>query len=203
VNLEGVAVASVVWDDACGGEHCGACSMLINGRAGLACKTQIEDLAEPVCLEPLSAFAVIRDLVVDRRPVSDNLYRVAAHTRFDGFVPVNTDPALPARAMDSLTLDLMTCTQCAVCLDACPNYGDTSKFLGPMVVAQVYRYNQLPNGAPDGANRLQRLMQGGGIEDCGNVQNCVKVCPEGIPLTQAIGRLKWQVTGEWVKRVFE
>ena len=31
-------------------------------------------------------------------------------------------------------------------------------------------------------------MAEGGIQVCGNAQNCVKVCPKEIPLTTAIAR---------------
>jgi len=29
-------------------------------------------------------------------------------------------------------------------------------------------------------------MGPGGVSDCGNAQNCVKVCPKHIPLTESI-----------------
>jgi succinate dehydrogenase / fumarate reductase iron-sulfur subunit len=35
-------------------------------------------------------------------------------------------------------------------------------------------------------DRLHALMEEGGISDCGNAQNCVQVCPKGIPLTESI-----------------
>ena len=31
-------------------------------------------------------------------------------------------------------------------------------------------------------------MEEGGIQVCGNAQNCVAVCPKKIPLTTSIGR---------------
>jgi succinate dehydrogenase / fumarate reductase iron-sulfur subunit len=34
--------------------------------------------------------------------------------------------------------------------------------------------------------RLDAIMGVGGIADCGKAQNCVKVCPKGIPLTESI-----------------
>ena len=33
-----------------------------------------------------------------------------------------------------------------------------------------------------------------GITGCGNAQNCVKVCPKGIPLTRAIAELNRDTT---------
>ena len=45
-------------------------------------------------------------------------------------------------------------------------------------------------------------MGPGGITDCGNAQNCVKVCPKDIPLTQAIGELGRQTTIQWLRDLF-
>ena len=38
------------------------------------------------------------------------------------------------------------------------------------------------------SERLDALMEPGGIQVCGNAQNCVAVCPKSIPLTTSIGR---------------
>ena len=37
--------------------------------------------------------------------------------------------------------------------------------------------------------RLRALMEPGGTTDCGNAQNCVKVCPKEVPITWAIGKV--------------
>ncbi len=36
--------------------------------------------------------------------------------------------------------------------------------------------------------RLDALTDDGGIQVCGNAQNCVAVCPKEIPLTTSIAR---------------
>ena len=49
---------------------CGSCGMLINGKPGLACNTQILDVTETaLTLAPLPNFAIIRDLVPDLVPM--------------------------------------------------------------------------------------------------------------------------------------
>ena len=45
-------------------------------------------------------------------------------------------------------------------------------------------------------------MGEGGITDCGNAQNCVKVCPKGIPLTESIAAIGRAVTKHAFKRFF-
>src|SRR3981189_2167447 len=44
---------------------CGSDAMNINGRNGLACVTNLNDVKEPVELCPLPGLPVIRDLIVD------------------------------------------------------------------------------------------------------------------------------------------
>jgi succinate dehydrogenase / fumarate reductase iron-sulfur subunit len=43
-------------------------------------------------------------------------------------------------------------------------------------------------------DRLDALEGPGGVSDCGNAQNCVKVCPKQIPLTESIGDMGRAVT---------
>src|SRR5919202_1682767 len=52
----------------CRSAICGSCNMRINGRARLACKTQVSSLArdgEEIVVEPAGNMPVIKDLIVD------------------------------------------------------------------------------------------------------------------------------------------
>jgi fumarate reductase iron-sulfur subunit len=49
----------------CSHGYCGSCSMVINGRPGLACKTLTKNLSAEITLAPLPGFAIIGDLAVD------------------------------------------------------------------------------------------------------------------------------------------
>ena len=70
-TIDGDKVAPVAWDCNCLEEVCGACTMVINGRARQACSALVdrllEDNSEEIELRPMQKFPVIRDLVVDRR----------------------------------------------------------------------------------------------------------------------------------------
>jgi succinate dehydrogenase / fumarate reductase iron-sulfur subunit len=44
---------------------CGSDAMNINGKNGLACLTDIDELKQPIVLRPLPGLPVIRDLIVD------------------------------------------------------------------------------------------------------------------------------------------
>lgn len=183
-------------------EVCGACAMLINGRPRPACSTLVESLVEPVALEPLSKFPVIRDLVVDRTALFESLQRVRAWIEIDGVWDAHHGaPRISPQAW-SEDYVYSRCMSCGCCLEACPQYGPGSDFLGPAALAQVRLMNNHPTGAYQKDDRLHAIMAEGGLSDCGNAQNCVRVCPKKIPLTTAIGELGREVTLQLLRELF-
>ena len=72
-------------------EVCGACSMVINGRARQSCSAIVDQLEQPIRLEPMSTFPVIRDLQVDRSRMFDNLKRMKAWIPIDGTYDLDQD----------------------------------------------------------------------------------------------------------------
>ena len=66
VTREGKPTTPLTYDSNCLEEVCGSCAMLINGRARMACSALVDNLEQPIRLEPLSKFPVVRDLAVDR-----------------------------------------------------------------------------------------------------------------------------------------
>ena len=74
--------------------------------------------------------------------------------------------------------------------------------MGPQIMAQVRLFNDNPTGKMQKAKRLRPLMEEGGISDCGNAQNCVKVCPKKVPLTDSIAAIGRDVTQQALKDLF-
>ena len=95
---------------------------------------------------------------------------------------------------------------CGCCLEACPQYlkielerhdGETDAALrrsartrrttaassAPTPSARRCSSTRNPTGQNNAGERLDALMAEGGIQVCGNAQNCVAVCPKKIPLT--------------------
>jgi len=56
VNTRGERVNPVVWECNCMEEVCGACAMLVNGVPRQACAALIDELEQPIVLEPLTKF---------------------------------------------------------------------------------------------------------------------------------------------------
>ncbi|MCH7923952.1 MAG: 4Fe-4S dicluster domain-containing protein, partial [Planctomycetes bacterium] len=89
---------------------------------------------------------------------------------------------------------LSRCMTCGWCVEACPQFNDASPFIGPAAISQVVFFNAHATGRVDRDDRLALLTGRGGIADCGNSQNCVKVCPKDIPLTDSIAKAGREAT---------
>lgn len=201
VNVKGEDTTAVVWESVCLEEVCGACSMVVNGKPQQACSSLIDQLEQPIRLSPLKTFPVIRDLWVDRQRMFDALKKVKAWIPIDGTYDLGPGPRMPEKTRQ-WAYELSKCMTCGCCLEACPNVNDKSKFIGPAPIQQVRLFNAHPTGNMNKEERLAAIMDDGGITNCGNSQNCVQVCPKGIPLTTSIAHLNRETTIQSFKNFF-
>ena len=77
-----------------------------------------------------------------------------------------------------------------------------SDFIGAAAISQVRLFNAHPTGKMNKHERLDALVGPGGISECGNAQNCVRVCPKHIPLTDSIADIGGQVSFHVIKKMF-
>jgi len=201
VNAEGKKTTPVNWDMNCLEEVCGACSMVINGTPRQSCTALIDQLEQPIRLAPMNTFPVVRDLIVDRSRMFDSLKRIKAWIPIDGTYDLGPGPRMPERKRQ-WAYELSKCMTCGVCLEACPNVNSKSNFIGPAFLSLVRLYNAHPTGAMNKDERLEALMDDGGISNCGNSQNCVEVCPKGIPLTTSIAAMNRATNIQMFKNFF-
>ncbi|GAB4299721.1 MAG: succinate dehydrogenase iron-sulfur subunit [Myxococcota bacterium] len=203
VTSSGDETTPVVWESNCLEEVCGACAMVINGKPRQACSTLVDKLEQPIELKPLSKFALIRDLMVDRQPMFEALKRVKAWTPIDGLYDLGAGPKVDMnQALEAY--DLSRCMTCGNCMEACPQYNVRSEFIGPAPISQARLFNMHPTGKVLKRERLKALMGPDGISECGNAQNCVEACPKEIPLTTSIAQIARDTTLEgvfgWLRR---
>ncbi len=219
VTMDGRAVAPVAWDCNCLEEICGACTMVINGRVRQACSALVDrllaDNPQEIELRPMTKFPVVRDLVVDRSRLFRALQRVRAWIDVDGYQDQGAGPRV-SREDQEQAYPLSQCMSCGCCLEACPQYtkievlqqaGESAAeaqarteaaydhgFMGAHAISQAVLFNTHPTGQMAASQRLEQLTAEGGIQVCGNAQNCVAVCPKQIPLTTSIARAGRAVT---------
>jgi succinate dehydrogenase / fumarate reductase, iron-sulfur subunit len=227
-NSEGKKVAPVAWDCGCLEEVCGSCTMVINGRVRQSCSALVdrllEDDANEIELRPMSKFPVVRDLSIDRSRLFRSLERVKAWVPVDGYYDMGAGPRI-SRDLQEQNYPLSQCMSCGCCLEACPQFnkieiqrqpGETDleytarknaaydeEFVGPHAISQAMLFNSHPVGKNMANERMEALTAPGGIQACGNAQNCVAVCPKEIPLTTSIARAGRAATIYSIKKIFD
>jgi succinate dehydrogenase / fumarate reductase iron-sulfur subunit len=227
-SLDGRRVAPVTWDCNCLEEVCGSCTMLINGRTRMACSALVDRLlvedGDEIELRPMSKFPVVRDLVVDRRRLFRGLEKVKAWVPVEGSYDLGPGPRISPEEQED-AYPLSTCMSCGCCLEACPQYtkveavrrdGESDAefetrrkaafdagFVGAHAISQAILFNAHPTGRMIADERMEAMTRQGGIQMCGNAQNCVSVCPKSIPLTRSIARAGRAATVWALKKLFD
>lgn len=226
-DVDGKHVAPVAWDCNCLEEVCGACTMVINGKVRQSCSALVDNLLKDnpgeIELQPMSKFPVLRDLMVDRSRLFRALQKVEAWIPVDGYYDMGPGPR-QSPGLQEQTYPLSECMSCGCCLDACPQYlkievtreeGESEAdfearkraaydegFIGAHAISQAMLFNMNPTGKMQAGERLDALMDEGGLAVCGNAQNCVAVCPKKIPLTTSIARAGRATTVRMVQKWF-
>jgi succinate dehydrogenase / fumarate reductase iron-sulfur subunit len=190
----------------CKAGKCGSCSAEINGRPRLMCMTRLGDLpeGEPVTVEPMRAFPVVRDLVTD---VSVNFRIKPGITPFTPRPPDAPDGTWRMAQQDvDRVQEFRKCIECFLCQDVCHVLRDHrmhDQFIGPRFLVYAAALEMHPL---DVADRREALRGAHGIGLCNITKCCTNVCPEHITITDnAIIPLKERVVDRYfdpIRRLF-
>src|SRR5450755_171604 len=94
-TASGEKVTPVVWECVCLEEVCGSCTMVINGKVRQSCTALVDQIApngETITLEPMTKFPLVRDLIVDRSRMFNDLKKVKAWIQLDGSYELGPGP---------------------------------------------------------------------------------------------------------------
>lgn len=178
----------------CKAAKCGSCSAEVNGRPKLMCKTRMDALPldQPVTVNPLKTFPVIKDLVTD---VSWN-YRM--NQKIPPFTPrEGAEWKMRQEEVDRVQ-EFRKCIECFLCQDVCHVLRDHEKkaeFGGPRLFVRAAGLEMHPL---DGLNRTSMLREQLGVGFCNITKCCTEVCPEDIHITDnAIIPLKERIVDEY------
>jgi succinate dehydrogenase / fumarate reductase iron-sulfur subunit len=196
----------VAFDHDCREGICGACGVVIDGEAHgpertTTCQLHMRSFkdGDTITVEPwrAKAFPVVKDLVVDRgafdRIIQSGGY-ISAPT---GTAPDAHANPIPKPDADR-AFDAATCIGCGACVAACPN---ASGML--FTAAKVTHLGMLPQGQPERASRVVKMINQHDEEDfggCTNIGECAAVCPKGIPL-DTISQLNRDLLGSLSKGI--
>jgi len=204
IQAESANDLAVRWN--CKAGKCGSCSAEVNGNPRLMCMTRLNDLPldEPVTVEPMKAFPVIKDLV------TDVAWNFAAKRTIKPFKPRPPDAAdgtwrIAQEDVDRVQ-EFRKCIECFLCQDVCHVLRDherTDAFAGPRFMVRIASLEMHPL---DTVSRSRYLKEQAGIGFCNITKCCTEVCPESIHITDnAIIPLKERVVDDFydpVRRVW-
>jgi succinate dehydrogenase / fumarate reductase iron-sulfur subunit len=178
----------------CKAGKCGSCSAEINGHPKLMCMTRLSELPldQPVTIEPMRTFPLIRDLVTD---VSWNYEVKKTIKKFKPRPPDAADGTWRMQQDDVERIqEHRKCIECFLCQDVCHVLRDHhkhSEFIGPRFLTYTAALEMHPL---DSADRVVDLKEKHGIGYCNITKCCTVVCPEEIRITDnAIIPLKERV----------
>lgn len=180
----------VAFDSDCREGICGSCGLMINGMAHgpdsgtTACQLHMRRFkdGDTIVVEPwrARAFPVIKDLIVDRSAF-DRIISAG------GYVSVNTGAAPDANAVlvprdtAEQAMDTAACIACGACVAQCKN-ASAALFTS----AKITQLALLPQGHPERAERVRRMvaqMDYEGFGNCSNEGECEAVCPKEISIS--------------------
>jgi succinate dehydrogenase / fumarate reductase, iron-sulfur subunit len=163
----------------CKAAKCGCCSAEINGRPRLMCKSRLDEfpLSEPIRVEPMRAFPLVRDLVTD---VSWN-YEV--EKQIPPFSPKEDAEWLFGQEDVDRMAEFRKCIECFLCQDVCHVLREHDLKLGYFGPRFMVRVAALEMHPLDDVDRTELLEREGGIALCNITKCCSDVCPEGIRIT--------------------
>ncbi|MFH1123525.1 MAG: 2Fe-2S iron-sulfur cluster-binding protein [Pseudomonadota bacterium] len=169
---------------ACRVNMCGSCGMVINGKEGLACKTNVSDLAKnrEITLRPLNHFPIIKDLVVDMDPFFEKWE--AALCYFDPKERAADPAVIPPDSKERRAIGLATeCVACGCCVSSCTMVNYHEGYAGPAALNRAFT---LLMDSRDGLydRRIGQVLQS--CYHCRTEFNCTEVCPKEISSTRAI-----------------
>ena len=188
LKIKGTVDDSIALRKSCREGVCGSDAMNINGKNGLACITNLNDLREPIVLKPLPGLPVIRDLIVDMTQFFKQYESIKPYLKNTSIPPEKERKQSPQQREE---LDgLYECILCACCSTSCPSFWwNPDKFVGPAGLLQAYRFIA-DSRDENTAERLDNLEDPYRLFRCHTIMNCVDVCPKGLNPTKAIGKIK-------------
>ena len=150
------------------------------------------DLDQPVTVEPMKTFPLIKDLVTD---VSWNYEAKKRIKPFKPRKPDNPDGTWTVMQEDiDRGQEFRKCIECFLCQNVCHVLREHEKFDGFVGPRLLIHHAYLEMHPLDTENRVEDLKERDGIGYCNITKCCTVVCPEHIKITDnAIIPLKERV----------
>ena len=195
---------SLTFDFCCRAGICGSCAMVINGRPGLACQTQIKIMPDKILLHPLPIFKMVGGLSVDTGIWFREMYQKTEswiHTSRE------VDPTKEEARMDNSVAEeiyeLERCLECGCCIAACGTARLRPDFMGAAALNRVARFMIDPRDERSDKDFYDIIGTDHGIFGCMGLLGCEDVCPKNLPLQNQLGFLRRKMGITALKHIFK
>jgi len=183
---------SLKFDFVCRAGICGSCSMLVNGRPTLACRTLTKKLDENITLAPLPLFELIGDLSIYTgkwmRGLNDRLESWIHDKENEVEVDKLEERMEPALADEIYELD--RCIECGCCVAGCGTIQMNPNFVGAVGLNKIARYHIDPRDKRNDEDYYELVGDEDGVFGCMTLLGCEDVCPKNLPLQSKIAYLR-------------
>jgi succinate dehydrogenase / fumarate reductase iron-sulfur subunit len=166
--------------------------MWINGRPRLACQTKVGQLkSDRVEIAPLRGLPVIKDLVVDMKPLWDAYQKVMPWL----VEKPNAETMVVTKKTSDVMEKFYSCILCAACFASCPEAAQQHRYLGPMPLMDGFRMYVDPR---DDAKPERKRILGGpdGAWGCHGAFACIDACPWDVAPVEFIAQLRLELVKE-------
>jgi len=183
---------SLKFDFVCRAGICGSCSMLVNGRPTLACRTLTSKMDPEITLAPLPLFELIGDLSIYTgkwmRGLNEQIESWIHHKEKELEVDKLEERMEPELADEIYELD--RCVECGCCVAGCGTIQMRPDFLGAVGMNKVARYKLDPRDERTDEEYYEIVGDEDGVFGCMTLLGCEDVCPKDLPLQTKIAYLR-------------
>jgi len=183
--------SSLTFRHSCRQAVCGSDALFIDGQQRLGCQTQIDDIDEPIRIEPLPHQPVIKDLVTDMEDFYEQMHAVEPYFQPDELPDGELEEQRQSPENRETIKKATRCIWCGACMSSCNIVQGDQYYLGPAPIVKGYRFYMDEREGDDAQERrLDILGQEHGVWRCQTQFSCTEVCPKDIPVTEHIQEMK-------------
>ncbi len=182
----------VSFDFVCRAGICGSCSMVVNGKPRLACKTLTSEFQDgKITLLPLPTFKHIKDLSVDT-----GNWMNAMSVKVESWIVAKekTDISKLEKVIEPKLADevfeLDRCIECGICLASCSTKIMNNDFIGAVGLNRTARFSIDPYDERGDEDFYELIGDDNGVFGCMSLMGCEDHCPKELPLQNKIAYIR-------------
>jgi len=184
---------SLKFDFVCRAGICGSCSMLVNGKPTLACRTLTSKLDSKISLAPLPMFELIGDL-----SIYTGKWMRGLNERLETWIHTKENEEIDSsRLEEKMDPDLADeiyevdrCIECGCCVAGCGTILMREEFVGAVGLNKVARYHLDPRDKRTDEDYYNLIGDENGVFGCMTLLGCEDSCPKDLPLQSKIAYMR-------------